>query len=125
MYGQIFSLFSLFVVPATVLVMSPSAQADPATAEEVVHMRAGQQKVEGVVTGVKSGHYTVKMSTGATFTLAESAAVPYSRDLPRVGDEITLWVDEGIMVMDVRPNGQPGKTPTRGEVIDLHTGERR
>lgn len=125
MYRKLLSLFSLFVVPATVLMISPSAQAGPANPEEVVHMRAGQHKVEGVVTGIKSGLYTVKMSTGATFTLAESAAVPYSRDLPKVGDEITLWVDEGIMVMDVRPNGQPGKTPTRGEVIDLQTGVRR
>jgi hypothetical protein len=120
MYRKLLSLFSLFVVPAIVLMIAPSAQASPANPEEVVHMRAGQQKVEGVVTEIKSGLYTVKMSTGATFTLAMEATVPYRRDLPKVGDQISLWVNEGIVVMDVRPNGRHGKTPTMGEVIELH-----
>ena len=57
MYRKLFSLFSLFVVPATVLMISPSAQGGPANPEEVVYMRAGQQQVEGVVTEVKSGLY--------------------------------------------------------------------
>ena len=30
-------------------------------------------------------------------------------DVPKVGDEMTLWVNEGNMVMDARPKGQPGK----------------
>ena len=74
-------------------------------------MKAGHQKVEGVVTDVKSGLYTVKTSTGATLTLTESAAVCQGRDIPKVGDEMTLWVNEGNMVMDARPKGQPGMRP--------------
>jgi hypothetical protein len=109
MYHKLFLLVSLFVIPAAVLMTPLSAQADPANPEEVAHMKAGHKKVEGVVSEVKSGLYTVKTPTGASLTLVESAAVRYGRDLPKVGDEMTLWVNEGNMVMDVHPKGQPGK----------------
>ena len=111
MSRKLFSLFSLFVIPAAVLMVPLNALADPADPEEVAHMKAGHKKVEGVVSEVKSGLYTVKTSTGATLTLAESAAIRYGRDLPKVGDAMTLWVNEGNMVMDARPKGQPGKAP--------------
>ena len=61
------------------------------------------------MTEVKSGLYTVKTSTGATLTLTEAAAVRHGHSAPKVGDEMTLWVNEGNMVMDARPKGQPGK----------------
>ena len=111
MYRQLFSLCSLFVIPAAVLMIPLGAQADPADPEEVAHMKSGHQKVEGVVSDIKSGLYTVKTSTGTTYTLAESVAVRHGRDVPKVGDEMTLWLNEGNMVMDARPKGQPGKTP--------------
>ena len=111
MHPKLFSLFLLFLIPAAVLMVPLNAQADPADPEEVAHMKAGHKKVDGVVSEVKSGLYTVKTSTGATLTLAESAAVRYGRDLPKVGDAMTLWVNEGNMVMDARPKGQAGKAP--------------
>ena len=111
MYGKLFSFFSLFVISAAVLMIPPDVQADPADPEEVAHMKAGHKKVEGVVIDVKSGLYTVKTPSGATLTLAEAAAVRYGRDVPKVGDAMTLWVNEGNMVMDARPKGQPGKAP--------------
>ena len=111
MYRKLFSLFSLFVIPVAVLMSPLTAQADPANPEEIAHMKAGHKKVDGVVSEVKSGLYTVKTSTGATLTLAESAAGRSDRDLPKVGDEMTLWVNEGNMVIDARPKGQPGKGP--------------
>ena len=107
----IFSIFSLFIIPAIVLMTPLVAHSDPASLEEVAHMKAGHQKVEGVVSEVKSGLYTVKTSTGATLTLTESAAVRQGRDVPKVGDEMTLWVNEGNMVMDARLKGEPGKAP--------------
>ncbi|RPH75728.1 hypothetical protein EHM76_00990 [bacterium] len=111
MLGKIFSTFSLFIITA-VMVMAPlAAQADPADPEEVAHMKAGHQKVEGVVIEVKSGLYTVKTSTGATLTLTEAAAVRHGHTAPKVGNEMTLWVNEGNMVMDARLQGQPGKGP--------------
>ncbi len=111
MHRKLFSLFLLFLIPAAVLMVPLNAQADPADPEEVAHMKAGHKKVDGVVSEVKSGLYTVKTSAGATLTLAESAAIRDGRDLPKVGDAMTLWVNEGNMVMDARPKGQPGKAP--------------
>ena len=111
MLRKILSLFSLFVIPAAVLMIPLDAQSDPADPEEVAHMKAGHKKVEGVVTEVKSGLYTVKSPTGATLTLTEAAAVRNGHSAPKVGDEMTLWVNEGNMVMDARPKGQPGKGP--------------
>ena len=92
--------------------MTPLAvQSDAADLEEVAHMKAGHQKVEGVVTEIKSGLIIVKSSTGATLTLAENTAARIGRAVPKVGDEMTLWVNEGNMVMDARPKGHPGKSP--------------
>jgi hypothetical protein len=111
MLRKIFSIFSLFILPAAVLMIPLEAQSDPADPEEVAHMKAGHKKVEGVVSAVKAGLFTVKTPTGATLTLTESAAVRQGRDVPKVGDEMTLWVNEGNMVMDARLKGQPGKAP--------------
>ena len=111
MLRKIFSTFSLFIIPAVVLMTPLAAQSDPVNSEEVDRMKAGHKKVEGVVTEVKSGLYTVKTSTGATLTLTEAAAVSHGHAAPKVGDEMTLWVNEGNMVMDARPKGQPGKGP--------------
>jgi hypothetical protein len=87
------------------------AQSDPADPEEVAHMKAGHKKVEGVVIEMKSGLYTVKTPTDATLTLTEAAAVRRGNGIPKVGDELTLWVNEGNMVMDARLKVQPGKGP--------------
>jgi hypothetical protein len=81
------------------------AQSDPADPEEVAHMKAGHKKVEGVVIEMKSGLYTVKTPTDATLTLTEAAAVRRGNGIPKVGDELTLWVNEGNMVIDVHRKG--------------------
>jgi hypothetical protein len=111
MLRHTFSIFSLFVIPAVVLMTPLAAQSDPVNSEEVAHMKAGHKKVEGVVTEVKSGLITVKASTGATLTLTENTAARIGRTVPKVGDEMTLWVNEGNMVMDARLKGQPDKGP--------------
>jgi len=125
MLRKIFSIFSLFILPAAVLMIPLEAQSDPADLGEVAHMKAGHKKVEGVVSEVKSGLYTVKTSTGATLTLTESAAVRQGRDVPKVGDEMTLWVNEGNMVMDARLKGQPGKVPRfiSGTLMSIDNGK--
>ena len=111
MFHKIYSIFSLFILPAVVLMTPLASHSNPTDLEEVAHMKAGHQKVEGVVSEVKSGLYTVKTSTGATLTLTEAAAVREGHRAPKVGDAMTLWVNEGNMVMDARPKGQPGKAP--------------
>ena len=105
MLRKILSLFSLFVIPAALLVFPLDAQSDPADPEEVAHMKSGHKKVEGVVIGMKSGLYTVKTPTGATLTLTEAAALRHGHDVPKVGDELTLWVNEGNIVIDAHMKG--------------------
>ena len=72
----------------------------------------------------KSGLYTVKTSTGATLTLAKTAALRNGYTAPKVGDEMTLWVNEGNMVMDAHPKGQPGKAPRfiTGTLASINNG---
>jgi hypothetical protein len=111
MLRKICSVVSLFILPVVVLMTPLGAQSNPTDLGEVDRMKSGHQKVEGVVTEVKSGLYTVKTSTGATLTLTEAAAVRHGHSAPKVGDEMTLWVNEGNMVMDARPKGQPSKGP--------------
>ena len=111
MRHKIFSILSVFLIPAVMLMAPLAALADPADPEEVAHMKAGHKKVEGVVTDMKSGLITIKTSTGATLTLTENTATRTGKAVPKVGDEMTLWVNEGNMVMDARPKGQPGKGP--------------
>ena len=72
---EIFSLCSLFIMSAVVLMTPLVAQSDPLDLEEVARMKVGPQKLERVVIDRKSDLYTVKTSTGATLTLAEAAAV--------------------------------------------------
>ncbi len=111
MRHKIFSILSVFLIPAVMLMAPLAALADPADPEEVAHMKAGHKKVEGVVTDMKSGLITIKTSTGATLTLTENTDTRTGKAVPKVGDEMTLWVNEGNMVMDARPKGQPGKGP--------------
>ena len=108
---KIFTIFSLFIISTAVLMIPLEAQSDPANLEEVAHMKAGHKKVEGVVTELKSGLIIVKSSTGATLTLTEAAAFRQGKSVPKVGDEMTLWVNEGNMVMAAHPKGQPDKAP--------------
>ena len=125
MLHKIFSIFSVFIIPAVVLMTPLAAQSDPADPEEVAHMKAGHKKVEGVVTELKSGLIIVKSSTGATLTLTEAAAVRQGKPVPKVGDEMTLWVNEGNMVMAAYPKGQPGKAPRfiTGKLISIDNGK--
>lgn len=75
----------------------------------------------------KSGLYTVKTSTGATLTLAEAAAVRHGHSVPKVGDEMTLWVNEGNMVMDACPKGQADMAPCfiSGTLTSIDYGKSR
>ena len=121
----ILSLFSFFVLPAVVLMTPLAAQSDPSDQEEITHMKAGHKKVEGVVTEVKSGLIIVKSSTGARLTLTEAAAFRQGKPVPKVGDELTLWVNEGNMVLAAYPKGQPDKAPRfiTGKLASIDNGK--
>lgn len=111
MHHKNFLSLSLLILPAIVLITPPAAQSNPMDLNEVAHMKVGHQKVEGVVHEVRSGLYIVKTSTGATLTLTVAEAVREGQQAPKVGDEMTLWVNEGNMVMEAHMKGHPGKAP--------------
>jgi len=125
MLRKIFSIWSLFIIPAAVLMIPLEAQSDPADPEEVAHMKAGHKKVEGVVTELNPGLIIVKSSTGASLTLTENTAARLGKTVPKVGDEMTLWVNEGDMVMDARLRGQPDKGPRfiTGKLASIDNGK--
>ena len=106
MLRKMFSILSLFVIPAAVLMIPVGAQSDTADPEDIAHLKAGHKKVEGVVTELKSGLYTIKTTTGATLTLNEKAALRHGHRAPKIGDKWTLWVNEGNLVMDAHPKGE-------------------
>ena len=116
--------FSLFLLPAMVLMMPLSTLADPVDPEEVAHMKAGHKKVEGVVSEVKSGLYTVKTPTGASYALTEAAAVRHGHGTPKVGDEMTLWINEGNIVINANLKGTADPTPhfISGTLVSLDYG---
>jgi hypothetical protein len=80
-----------------------------------------------VVIDRKSGLYTVKTFTGATLTLVNAAAVRHGHSVPKIGDEMTLWVNEGNMVMDACPKGQADKAPRfiTGTLTSIDYGKSR
>jgi hypothetical protein len=103
--------------------MSPLyAQANPADSEEIARMKAGHTMVEGVVTQIKSGLYTIRTATGTNYTLAESDAARYGRDLPKVGDEMILWINEGNHIMDASKKGANNLSPRfmSGKLVSIN-----
>jgi hypothetical protein len=102
-------LYVLTVIAATMsaLLMMPLNATSQTPDQDEAHMKAGHKKVEGVVTDLKSGLYTVKTPSG-TLTLSEKASARHGH-APKVGDELTLWVNESNMVIDAHPKGQGAK----------------
>ena len=101
------TIISLSVLVAAVMNMPVDARSQTSDPDEA-HLKAGHKKVEGVVSEIKSGLYTVKTPTGS-YTLSENAALRHGLDGPKVGDEITLWVNEANMVIDAHPKDQAAK----------------
>jgi hypothetical protein len=98
--------FLLFVLPVAIPMNHLDAHADSPDPDEIAHMKFGHTKVEGVVTQLKSGLYTVRTSAGTNYNLAESVAVRYGLDVIKVGDEMILYINEGNNVMDARKKGR-------------------
>ena len=124
MYCKSVSLLPLLVISVLGVMHPLDAQANLADPKEIANMEAGHQKVEGVVTGLKSGVYTVKTATGTKYyTLADPVAVRYGGNALRVGDEMTLWVNEGNMVMDAIKKGTSIKTQfISGRLVSINYG---
>ena len=82
-------------------------------------------KGRGVVTDVRSGLYTVRTPTGTTYTLAESVAVRYGREVPNVGDEMILWINKDNNIMDAKKKGASKMAPhfISGNLVSINHGK--
>jgi hypothetical protein len=122
MYGKCVSFLPLVVV-SVIGVNTLDAKANPADLTEIAYLEAVHQKVEGVVTDLKSGLYTVKTSTGTKYKLPESAEVRYGRDVPKIGNEMILLLNEGNLVMDASRKGTSIKTHfVSGNLVSINYG---
>jgi len=122
--ASLLSSFSLLVLPLAVLMHHSDAQAGPPDPNEIAHIKFGHTKVEGVVTQIKSGLYTVRTANGTNYTLAESVAVRYGRDVPKVGDEMVLWINEGNDIMNAGKKGVRDLNPhfMYGKLVSIDYG---
>ena len=124
MKNKYVSIAPLLALSALVALSALDARATPADSEEVAHKNAGLTRVEGVVTQMKSGLYTVRTTTGTTYTLAEADAVRYGRDVPKVGDEMILWINEGNDILDASKKGATNLSPRfiSGKLVSINYG---
>lgn len=67
----------------------------------------GHREVSGVVTADKGGILTVETPTG-NLTLSENAARRHGHDVYKVGDEVTIVLDENNMIIEAHPKGEMG-----------------
>jgi hypothetical protein len=100
MKRSLYSQMAMIVLALAVWTMPAVTIADtPASSQ-------GHMRISGVVTGVKSGVVTVKTPAGH-LTLNENAAHRHGKE-PKIGDELTIYVNENNMVIDVHTKGQEG-----------------
>ena len=68
----------------------------------------GHREVSGVVKSDKGGVLTVETPTG-NYTLTENAARRHGHAVPKVGDEVTILLDENNAVIEAHPKGEEGR----------------
>jgi hypothetical protein len=93
-------IFPLFI--ATLVVMPVAVNAESSGPSQ------GHREVTGVVTGEKSGLLTVKLPDGSTMTLNPKIAERHGHATPKVGDEVTLVLNENNAIIDHHPKGDKG-----------------
>jgi|SRR5678815_3508996 hypothetical protein len=118
------SIAPLFALSALITMSPLDARSNPANSEEIADMKARQTMVEGMVTQLKSGLYTARTTTGTNYTLAESVTVRYGRDVPKVGDEMVLWINEYNDVLEASKKGANNFSPRflSGKLVAINYG---
>lgn len=77
------------------------------------------QHLQGVVID-KGGTLAVKVPNGSTYQLNENRSERHGHAVPKVGDEVTVVIDENNMVLEVHPKGTEGKHRfVTGEVVSI------
>ena len=60
------------------------------------------QTLQGTVVE-KAGSPAVRVPNGTTYQLNENRALRHGHDMPKIGDEVTVVIDENNMVLEVHP----------------------
>jgi hypothetical protein len=69
----------------------------------------GHHSVSGTVTSEQSGLLSVQTPDGSSYKLTENASHRHGHKPFKVGDEITLIIDENNQVIDAHPKGEEGQ----------------
>ncbi len=76
--------------------------------------------VTGTVTEDRSGVLSVKTKEGTTMTLAPAASRRHGHAAPKVGEEVTMVLNENNQIIDAHPKGQEGQHRfVTGELIHV------
>jgi len=94
------SVLSLFI--ATVVIAPVGVKAESSGPSQ------GHREVTGVITGEKSGLLTVKLPDGSSMSLSPKIAERHGHAVPKVGDEVTLVLNENNAIIDHHPKGHEG-----------------
>jgi hypothetical protein len=93
---------ALSIVLGTLLIMPIAVNAESGGLSQ------GHREVTGVVTGEKSGVLTVKLPDGSSMSLNPKIAERHGHPTPKVGDEVTLVLNENNAIIDHHPKGDKG-----------------
>jgi hypothetical protein len=95
-------MFFVSAVLGLFLIIPSVSQAD----SKGIHK--GHREVTGVVKSEQGGIYTVETPTG-NYSLNENAARRHGHAIPKVGDEVTIVLDENNLVIEAHPKGEMGR----------------
>jgi hypothetical protein len=97
------TLACAILIGALCHVIPQSARAD------VPGSMSSHRTVSGVVLAERSGLLTVKTETGTQVSISASASSRHGHRIPKVGEDVTLTMDENHTVIDVHPKGEEGQ----------------
>jgi hypothetical protein len=97
-----------FIITAACLVLLSTAARAADKGHDGPKTGEHHRTINGVVTAEKSGLLTVKMTDGTTMSVTTKAAEKHGHEIPKVGQEVTLIVNENNNVIDMHLKGAEG-----------------
>ena len=68
----------------------------------------------------KAGSLAVRVPNGTTYQLNENRALRHGHAMPKIGDEVTVVIDENNMVLEVHPQDTKGAHRfVTGEIVSM------
>jgi hypothetical protein len=97
---------AILAVAAGLLLLSSALMAD--TSHDGAKTGEHHRTINGVVIAEKSGVLTVKTSEGTTMSVTPKASERHGHAVPKVGQEVTVVLNENNNVIDVHLKGAEG-----------------